>query len=421
MYIKIDNTGLHVAGRCLEREGKGELDISGLLQLATYIVFCDKIIITDYEIDEAKIRSLDVISKLISLGLPKDVIQVESPEPFYYWRSCDNSAEEISQYLLNRVEHCSAKSTDMFLGFELMEGGPKQLFDFLYGDISESYLRPFLDSVGKIVWQEQDSKNLDEIIDEAKKRKAGGIWNYVLASSDRLRSALKHVKDRVGWSDVDTILLEIWLRDIVSKELTTTWLNKQYGKYIVQAPAVSRARLLSRTQNLFFAKLSDEISVCIPELIRKSLVSGLPSVVWLLAEKGRGEPRAIIEEAINLRSQSKYIRKKLVKICNRKDALSRQNIIDKELAALLKDFKDKYSESRLSMPSLSWDSLVLTLFGYDPVATTAAFITLYGSRWAANALRKHRFSVLSELSSLSLDGTVSKDIYHKLHDNCLDR
>ena len=54
----LDNSGLHSAGRALERRAKGPTDVDSLLQLGTLALFADDITLSDFEHPDVRGRSL---------------------------------------------------------------------------------------------------------------------------------------------------------------------------------------------------------------------------------------------------------------------------------------------------------------------------------------------------------------------------
>ena len=61
MRILVDNTGVHSVARCLEGAGKGEIDVLGLLQFATQLVFGDIILVGSFELGEVIERTNQVL------------------------------------------------------------------------------------------------------------------------------------------------------------------------------------------------------------------------------------------------------------------------------------------------------------------------------------------------------------------------
>ena len=75
MRVLVDNTGIHCVARCLERQSKEEDDLRGLLQFATQLVFCDKILVNTYESDEVRIRTSHVLDEVAAAGISTEAIE----------------------------------------------------------------------------------------------------------------------------------------------------------------------------------------------------------------------------------------------------------------------------------------------------------------------------------------------------------
>ena len=69
MRLWLDNTGLHSAGLCLLGRARNDSDIRGLLQLATFLVFSESLLVNGFEADSVLKRTWEIKGQLVDWGL----------------------------------------------------------------------------------------------------------------------------------------------------------------------------------------------------------------------------------------------------------------------------------------------------------------------------------------------------------------
>ena len=70
MKIMLDNTGIHAVGRCLEGSCHGAVDVRGLVQLATHVVFADALCVRAFEPDDVRERTSRILGKNVQAKGP---------------------------------------------------------------------------------------------------------------------------------------------------------------------------------------------------------------------------------------------------------------------------------------------------------------------------------------------------------------
>src|SRR5437879_3650804 len=98
MQIWIDNTGLQSAGLCLEGKARPahDYDIRGLLQLATLVIYGNRISLNGFEDDVIATRTQETVEQLRALGIAEGILSINSLTESEYALACMTTAESIA-------------------------------------------------------------------------------------------------------------------------------------------------------------------------------------------------------------------------------------------------------------------------------------------------------------------------------------
>lgn len=285
MLLWIDNTTLHGAGRCLAREGRTFRDLRSLFQLATLLVFAEKLELGQFEQGEVIAQSKSVRDTLVTLGLSPLALEIVPTTE--------------SEYVAAAQATASYTATEIPFRFRVDEG---RLLGLNSLDIPQgSTFRP--DRAKWIAMEVDDPADLEKIAQESLPEKAMGAVDYMLATSDELRASVRGLMTATpDWSDLQTFQLESMLRSVLNDRLA----EQRGGIY---APAPHRGELVHRQNLWLLGQLRDMMDATVQQLRGESL--GLPVVVQALVSASGGDPAGFIREALRLREQAAPLRRDL--------------------------------------------------------------------------------------------------------------
>lgn len=281
MHIYLDNTGLHAVYRCLEGRANDEVDVAGLLQFATQVVFCDRLTVGAYEVSEVRNRTCSLLVELQSLGIEGQIVQqcVCSPEEWVVgcMRAGQAFAEDIEQLVPDEP-------------FALAGTEP----DFPLGTVSRDV------ELDSLLSKDHTEVELADRASAALERKAAGMVEYTFAACAPLWSAARTTyRHRGGWSKQTSDYLAVLLR-LYRNRLFARDMGAEYS------PAVPRARLLRQEDELLYGRLLRVLTDAAAKLRSGELP--VPAVSSVLIAKAKGDPRALLREARHLRDRMGAIR-----------------------------------------------------------------------------------------------------------------
>lgn len=284
MRLWIDNTGLHGAGRCLVGEAKTHYDVKGLLQLATLLVFAERIELNSFEPSEITATSKRFRSLIVDAGVEKnDLIIRETPKESYE-RACRAAAEFASEELAYRF----SPDERLILGVP-QENIPR----------GAQFRAEYTEELAR----ETNAATLESVRQSALESRAGGAIEFMLATSADLRTTVVELMNSYGeWSPGHTFQVESMLRAYLNENLA-----EQAGD--TYAPAVHRADVIFHQNQWILDKLSEEIDPVVEELRGEPL--GIPSVIAALIDQSKGDPRGLLSEALKLRRKTGQLRSAL--------------------------------------------------------------------------------------------------------------
>jgi hypothetical protein len=120
MQLWIDNTGLQSAGLCLD--GRASLahdyDVRGLLQLATLVIYGNKVSLNGFEDNIIAKRSHEIVEHLQTIGITEDILSINPVTEAEYALACKTAADSIAPELCDGFNHDE---------FKLIGGEPPDL------------------------------------------------------------------------------------------------------------------------------------------------------------------------------------------------------------------------------------------------------------------------------------------------------
>ena len=289
MDIWIDNTGLISSGNALERRALHQIDVEGLLQLLTQIVFCRRIYLNAFEPPRVAERTLEVKDKLEQLGLDREVITTTVDDPTVYEEACRMAAQ-----------NCAIDLPEMILPDPTMAAfGP----DIRILSDVQTNLRIWSateSNLPRIISRTFAGNSVERARDILIEKKAAAAVEYMLAVSPELRYHVSEFIKKFGdWTPAHDYLLNSFMRIYLNDALG----DLKNAKY---SPAIVRGRIIRRTNNLAFDRLQKALGEIAQKLSGQTL--GLSSIAAALLSKSRGDPVGLVSEAIVLRDKAERVR-----------------------------------------------------------------------------------------------------------------
>jgi len=329
MKLWIDNTGLDSVRRCLAGHARGEFDVRGLLQLATLLVFGDKLSVNGFEMDRVAKRAKWTKTQLEKIGLDPQTLEITHPDPKKYRTACDVAARHCAMDLKlsafdpsELVDHGQqeliALNTEELAPFgdnELIFASKNMLLRAIVRPLiglntQDQYVLKGVDLEPRaaansafnslIVSKEEEltKDRLQGMREHALEMKATGAIAYMFAASRKLRDAVRNLKDFDPQSAAHVYRLNGFLRYYLNVALAGTY--RQY------TPAVLRAQLVKQQEYRLVDRLSNQIDVITS--IRRGSRFRSPSLTTVLVSRSKGDPEALIREALELRTETNELR-----------------------------------------------------------------------------------------------------------------
>lgn len=380
----IDNTGLQSAGLCLEGRASPATDNDprGLLQLATLIAFGNEISLNEFEHGDFQQRTISAIELLKNVGIDENIINVAPITEKQYARACQNAAEEASKTLKNSFN----PDVKNLLGLEPAER-PRATF--------ARQIR-FVDWVrfSKV------APDFAEVKETALSEKGIGAVEYMISCSPVLRDVIYDIINMSDfWDDDKSYNLMMYLRYCLNQSLAKN------GNHIY-SPAVTRASLICQQNDYIVSLVVKEIDDIVREL--RSVPLGIPSTFEFFLNKSKGDPKGIVETALEIRNFTGPLRDKLQKISYDLNAESSREFFEarkeiKELGAQLR------RDTKLKGKARFIDAVSITfVFGIPTVKLSGKDLL----EWIVQMRNKRRNSVLTDIARTAVLSN-SGDQYYK--------
>jgi hypothetical protein len=288
MKLFLDNTGMHAVGRCLDKEGLGQIDVKGLLQFATGIIFSEKITVSGFEREGMRDRSEYIKSLLIGAGLSKEVIEIKLLTHEEFGKACDVAMSNLSddfpfvfnELMLPQEIQIEALKPKFLPEEQATEDTIHTLFTYL-------------------VTQERKQQQLDDIYSTALKDPRLGLTLDTVLHSHSLWEQVREYSQEYSWTPQTSKYLLTTIRYYVNLELADN-IDSFYS------PAVARAELLRKKQPIHIELLSTIVKDATEQLSPTDI--GAPRVATALVRKAKGDPMGVIKEAVYFRSLADDLR-----------------------------------------------------------------------------------------------------------------
>jgi len=386
MSLFVDNTGLHSAGRCLAGESIGTIDVRGLLQLATEIIFSD-IVVCGYEYKSVREESENVLQLLKQFGVEDSCISTVMFSSRDYAGACDKAAQKFSE---------DFDSCFPFAGFS-----SENLIRAAW-TVAPSAVENFKELGQRLIAGTYSKDERNAAADVLAVYQAAGSVCYMLATCDDLLAKIRDFRKTEGWTDELTDQLIIGLRYYANEELALAGANKH-----IYAPAVARAEIVRKSTRLLSQRLSHVIGKVAEELSSPLLIS-VPSVAGALVYLSKGDPRAVISEAARLRDIATELRTYLRGKFAALDPTSQEywHEVNMEVGELTRDLNQ---EVRLTeAPNL------INALDIHPLPPFISARVGSIKDWIEFRKARKRIVVLTELSKALEGSAIAGDMFQKL-------
>lgn len=385
MRLWIDNTGLQSAGLCLHNQGRDDGDVEGLLQLGTFLAFSDGMLLSDFELSEVADKTSETIYHLRTLGVTDQILDLVPMNHDTYQTACLSATKSAEENLVLQFGLCNRRLASL-RSVCVADAEVARTYDLALTEVSGS--------------------DYDRVSENAPEMKAAGAVRYMLATSPRLRIAIRNwANSSRKPEDADFEQIDSYLRFHINEALADMN-SARYG------PAIPRAALLRTQRSEILQQLTDELQVVASEITMKPL--GVPPVAAVLAKRSKGDPRGLISEALSLREKTSSLRKWLGGIAQRYDPLTPEGAFEvhHRIGELIDLLRMDLGLKRA--PGFQDPIELLFVVGF-PIAKVsgARLLELIEFR-----IKRRKVAVLSELSKASafMDGSLSVAALRK---NCL--
>lgn len=369
MRVFADNTGLHSVGRCLDSRATGILDVSGFLQFATQIVFCDQISVggNSFRFDPGVAETTEAImSSLLGIGIDRQLLLAKELSPERWESLCMEAATEFADEVRGFLSPDVVEITGLYPELTAVTVPAARIHNLL-----------------------GENRSADELAERAEIARLGGmasITEYCIAGSSELWHSLRtEYMTRGGW-DIDlTRRLEIILRIYAN-----TLIGREFDS--IYSPALPRAILFQQSCNIVEEKLRRLVEDTVNKVAPHQLAA--PPLGRAFVRASNGDPAKVIESALALRDRARPLRRLLTPLAEKIAAGDEEGTFQlvaktRELGRLLEEDlgladRPKFTDALelkfvLGMPSPSVDAKRLVA-------------------WIEDRRKRRRVAVLTDLS-----------------------
>ena len=388
MKLLLDNTGFQAAGLALARQGRpGSYDTRELLQLATFIIFSDQLVVGGFEATESEARSQEVANHLSHLGVDTDILELPSLSAHTFIDVCHSAARQ-----------CAADFEDTF----------RPDHSSVLGLFPAALTRSTVDSrarkMRELLRKRTSDATISEIAEEGIVQRKTGAVLYMLAASPELREAVRRALKGKRLTRAILDRLDVFCRSYVNDALAS-------NSAALYAPAVARAEIVRRETEYLVGRLTRAVDDIAAEL--KGAPLGIPSMQSYLIRNGV-HPEGVVEAALDVRAATKDLRHDLSRalhIHTELDVPARISIARKihEVQTLVRQ-----ELGLIPAPSLADAIDISIILGIPaPQLSTAKL-----AAWARNRWKRRRIRVLSDVSKHAAFFAHEEQAYHQLIESC---
>jgi|GEM_PF-3645143 len=400
MRLFIDNTGLHSIGRCLDGDAKDEPDIAGLLQFATQLVFSDGLFYSAFDGTGVASRSQKVKEQVSKLGVNSDVLRLSPFDESSYERTVRAAAERVADDLFP-FPSTTTKSALIATSAPDLNPLEEQHYDNLHRAIKSG-----------------TESSRSELSAEGADIQLIGSGARLVAISDNLWTKASHLAQRKSWKKEDTAKLVVMMRCYLNQELAMH-LSQTGPDSVDYSPSVARARIIEVQDAYVLSKLPEIIGLAANKLDRIKLEA--PPVALALTLRSKGDPRALIAEAVIARGKATALRLHLRNVV---DAARRETFADSEdirsdatihrLRIAVEELKTLLEQDLGIAPRAGVrDALEGVMIGPVPIPPPRKMF-----EWAELKWKRPRITILSEFAKTLANPTTDKFALQKLHAAC---
>jgi len=388
MKTFIANTGLHSAGRCLESKALGLVDVKGLLQLGTELVFSEEILVSGFEYDTIKQRSRLIRHKLRRIGVPSDTLQIRSFRAYRYAKACRDAAITFAsefEYVFPPAVHLSPV---------LQAARPDML--------PEEF--KFIKQLHGLILEDCTGDDIKRAADPALVGRARSSIAYMLATCPMLLQKVRDFAHSEGWSEETTWELVAALRYYANQKLGSI-------KGSMYTPAVARAELVRSCSDLLSERLSTIVTEAACRLQPRSL--RIPGVAGALLIRSKGDPKAVVEEALSLRDKACELRNYLTEKLH--DFEPEYSGWHHELNVQISELARALDEELHPERRPHWTNAIQLHVGPPFLSLQIAEL----SKWREFMKLRKRITVLTEVSMILAYDNTERAVLQQLLKNCV--
>jgi hypothetical protein len=278
----IDHTGLHAAGRCLVGDARLDQELRSFLQFVTLIPFAQTIAYSGFEPGPVTESAEGYREELAALGLPRRLLRPRRIAIKEYCSACAAAAEIAADEWPDHFKRIRSEQL-------------KPSFDAPTGAKAFQKVARLIDSADRTTAREAHRNLSDE--------RASAAIKYMLVTCPKLLTAARTTRRGApSLPEIEGYWLESYLRTLLNDQLA----RRTGGIYV---PAVSRAEHLSREHDIVVSEVEGHLAHLVSRV--QPPMAPLPRVYGLLMNRSKGEPAAMVQEALELRAKGRWIRKYL--------------------------------------------------------------------------------------------------------------
>ena len=393
MRIWVDNTGLHAAGRCLNGTAKNLIDVEGIVQFGTFLATGKSIHLNGFEHPDIFSFSEETKDEIVELSSSKlEIIQEPSVN---YRRACLDAAYRCANDFSNGIDLGNPAISDL----KPSKVPNKEMLSQI--------------TFAREVMKGSEKFNFTEIADSALSKKAVGAFEFMLSSSKELREAFRTVfLSQTSWTNDEIYALTSACRMYLNEELSK---YAAKGNGAVPGLAVARARIVVKQNGYSVSTLDDSFKRWIINATQRPLP--VPPLAALLVQRSKGDPRALLVEALSMRenmvktvgeyySRINTFEWNTVGRDSQEDALARE--ISAAIARKLKREPSKKFPFGMSLQlAVAWVAIKLNLSRSNI------------QEWAEEKFANQRWKAFSEMAEKVPKELYETDSWRKLVDNSM--
>lgn len=393
MYAFVDNTGIHAVGRCLDgisKRGEEDADVKGLLQFASLLVFCNRIYVSEFEEEGIRSRTSEIVANLNDIGVEKNLVQ----SVFQDARAFAALAPHIANNIADDISFLHVPSSGYSLSPRLVTPDirfPDDDFRQYAGDFLRSMTEETVD---------------DDVAKSFLSNRSGGGMHYLIYGSERLRNKLRESKEFFLSTGNHSASLVTHFRCRMNQHFAAHCSQSFFSNLneVWYIPSISRAHLIAEQTTFLLDKLNDIVGEAAMKLNQRPLPA--PPVAAAIALRSKGEPIAVVQEALRSREKASDLRAHLAKVTLKMCLWDGQTLLFEELQELSRSVRQFL---RIEKKPGIFGALTVDILGVSLGTTFDKIGEYFNSVKSAN-----KAVVLGEFAKTIADFKIDPFIYKKL-------